>query len=72
MNSAVAKHAIRTDHNINWNDIKVLSICNSKNKNCVLESWFTKMLDSRMNMDQGTISSDYDCLVRKIKEYQNS
>ena len=72
LNSAVAEHAMNTGHNINWKEIKILSICKSKNKRCALESWYIKTLDSRLNRDQGTLSSDYDCLIKKIKKERNS
>ncbi len=65
MNLAVTEHAMKTRHNINWKDIKVLSLCKRKSKRCALESWFIEMLDLRMNRDQGTLSSDYDCRMKR-------
>ncbi len=62
------QHLYRCHHQ----DIKVLSVCKSKNKHCALEYWFIKMLDLRMNRDQGTLSCDYDYQVRKIIKQQNS
>ncbi len=37
MNLAVTEHAMKTRHNINWKDIKVLSLCKSKSKRRALE-----------------------------------
>ncbi len=64
MASVVAQHI---EGNINCMDIQVLCICNRNKECCALESWFIKIVESGMNRDQGTLSSDHDCLVRKQK-----
>ena len=57
--SAVAEHAMKTGHEIAWERAKVLDI-NSNDRQRVN----IRLKKAEMNRDVGTLSMDYDCLIR--------
>ena len=61
--SAVAEHAMKTGHEIAWERAKVLDI-NSNDRQRVNLEWYIRLKKAEMNRDVGTLSMDYDCLIR--------
>ena len=62
--SAVAEHAMKTGHEIAWERAKVLDINSNDRQRVNLEAWYIRLKKAEMNRDVGTLSMDYDCLIR--------
>ena len=63
--SAVAEHAIKTNHNIGWEDFEILDSQQELYKRCYLESWHIKKEKETINRDNGALSQVYNCLISR-------
>ena len=52
--SAVAEHAIKNNHHIDWNNAKVVDYQQNIHQKCYLESWYIRRSESPMNREIGT------------------
>ena len=68
--SAVAEHAIKTDHNIGWEDFEILDSQQKLYKRCYLESWHIKKEKETMNRDNGVLSQVYNYLGKTSPKLQ--
>ena len=61
--SAVAEHAIKNHHVIDWNTAKVIDSHNNIYQRCYLESWHIRKKKSSMNRDEGLLPPIYNSLI---------
>ena len=61
--SAVAEHAIKNNHHIDWNNAKVVDYQQKIYQRCYLESWYIRRNESPMNKDTGTLPEVYNSLA---------
>ncbi len=61
--SAVAEHAVKSNHVIDWNNAKVIDSHSNLYQRCYLESWQIKKRNSSMNRDEGLLPTVYNCLI---------
>ena len=62
--SAVAEHAKKNNHVIDWNSGRVLDICHQLYPRCYLESWYIRTEGSKINRDEGLLPRVYGSLVQ--------
>ena len=62
--SAVAVHALKTGHCIDWNNAKVIDSSRDLYPRCYLESWHIKSRGSSLNRDEGLLPPAYDSLAQ--------
>ena len=58
--SAVAEHAMKENHNIAWDDAKVLDANSRLYQRCYLEGRYNRLMESAINRDEGLLPSDLD------------
>ncbi len=66
--SAVAEHAMKESHVIDWKNGKVIDICHQLYPRCYLESWYIKTKGSKINRDEGLLPQVYGSLVKHINK----
>ncbi len=66
--SAVAEHAMKESHVIDWKSGKVIDICHQLYPRCYLESWYIKTKGSKINRDEGLLPQVYGSLVKHINK----
>ena len=55
---------MKTGHGIAWEREKVLDINSNDRQRVNLEARYIRLKKAEMNRDVGTLSMDYDCLIR--------
>ena len=70
--SAVAEHAMRENHDITWDEASVIDGNDKWIQRCHLEGWYIRLMKSVMNRDEGFLPSDYDYLIRMVRNRQGS
>ena len=65
--SAVAEHAMRENHDITWDEAGIIDGNDKWIQICHLEGWYIRLMKSAMNRDEGFLSSDYDYLIRMVR-----
>ena len=70
--SAVAEHAMRENHEIIWDEARVIDGNDKWIQRCHLEGWYIRLMKSAMNRDEGFLPSDYDYLIRMVRNRQGS
>ena len=70
--SAVAEHAMRDNHDITWDEASVIDGNDKWIQRCHLEGWYIRLMKSAMNRDEGFLPSDYDYLIRMVRNRQSS
>ena len=61
--SAVAEHAIKRKHQIDWNNASVIDCQENMIKRCFLESWHIKTSSCTMNRENGPLPEVYSALI---------
>ena len=61
--SAVAAHALKFNHIIDWDNAKVIDSNPKLYPLCYLESWHIKSKNSTMNRDEGLLPPLYNSLI---------
>ena len=61
--SAIAEHAWTNHHGVNWEEAKVLDVCDRWHERCLLESWHMMNHPERMNRDKGILPDIYHSLI---------
>ena len=70
---AVAEHAMRENHEITWDGARVIDGNDKWIQRCHLEGWYIRLkMKSDVNRDEGFVSSDYDYLIRMVRNRQCS
>ena len=72
--SAGAEHTMRENHEITWDEARVIDGNDKWIQRCHLEGWYMyiKLMKSAMNRDEGFLPSDYDYLIRMVRNRQSS
>ena len=65
--SAIAEHAWTNHHGVNWEEAKVLDVCDRWHERCLLESWHMLNHPERINRDKGILPDIYHSLVPHIE-----
>ena len=60
--SAIAEHAWRNDHRVDWEAVDVLDVNTEWYKRCVIESWHIQHEKETLNRDLGLLSQIYNTL----------
>lgn len=60
--SAVAEHAWKEDHKVDWGQVEILDVSAEWYKRCVIESWHIQREQAAMNRDQGVMPQVYRTL----------
>ena len=61
--SALAEHALRTGHDIDWNNATILASCKFLDQRLLLESWHVQCQRKALNREQGSMPSLYMSLM---------
>ncbi len=61
--SAVAEHAIRRNHQIDWSNVKVIDCQQNWTQRCLLESWYIKKTSNTINRENGPLPEVYNALI---------
>ena len=61
--SAVAEHAIKNNHKIDWNNAKVVDYQQNIHQRCYLQLWYIRRNESPMNRETGTLPEVYNSLA---------
>ena len=61
--SALAEHALRTGHDIDWNNATILASCQFLDQRLLLESWHVQCQRKALNREQGSMPSLYMSLM---------
>ena len=61
--SALAEHAWKSDHQIDWEGAQVLDSCRHRYLRCVLESWHINRLPNPLNREQGPLPKLFCLLI---------
>ncbi len=64
--SAVAEHAIKTGHTIDWNGAKVIDGNDHFYQRCLLESWHIQSNKNALNREIGTLPRVYQSLMQEL------
>ena len=60
--SAIAEHAWRNDHRVDWEAVDVLDVNTEWHERCTIESWHILHDKETINRDYGSLSQIYSTL----------
>ena len=60
------------NHDITWDEASVIDGNDKWIQRCHLEGWYNRLMKSAMNRDEGFVPSDYDYLIRMVRNRQGS
>ena len=60
--SAIAEHAWKEDHRLDWEEVEVLDVNTEWYKRCVIESWYIQREPAAINREQGIMPQIYRTL----------
>ena len=58
---------MRENHDITWDEASVIDGNDKWIQRCHLEGWYIRLMKSAMNRDEGFLPSDYDYLIRMVR-----
>ena len=61
--SAIAEHALNTNHDIDWASVSVIDSHPHLHLRCALEAWHIRSQQHPMNREQGLLSQSYNSLI---------
>ena len=60
--SAIAEHAWKEDHRVDWEEVEVLDVNTEWYKRCIIESWYIQREPAAKNREQGIMPQVYRTL----------